>query len=132
MGNSDIDQVLADLGAVMDRIAALPEDDFEGRIQLGQEQKRLRRQAAIWREGVAVDGQLLEAELESLIARWQDLQEQRIDIVMQSGGGSHGGDAFSGAHAMELNRKMDVAHGRDQIEARIAEIRRLLDASREP
>ncbi|MDH5372461.1 MAG: hypothetical protein OEX97_05920 [Acidimicrobiia bacterium] len=126
MDSSGIDRVLADLGAVMDRIAALPEDDFAGRIQLGQEQKRLRRQAALWREGVAVDRQMLEAELERLTARWQELQDQRIDIVMQSGGGSQGGDAFSGAHAMELNRKMDVAHGRDQIEARIAEIRRLL------
>ena len=119
--------ILAKMGELMDRIAALPDDAYEERLQLQEEQKRLRAEAARLRERAPVDRQSLEAELEGLLARWDGLQSQRIDVVMQSGGGSQGGDAFSGAHAMNLNRQIDEAHGRRAVEDRIAEIRRQLE-----
>ena len=115
------------MGRVMDALSALPEDALDDRLRLQQEQKHLRAEAARAREGVAVDRKSLEAELEGLLERWDGLQKQRIDVVMQSGGGSQGGDAFSGAHAVKLNQQIDASHGRAGVESRIAEIRRLLE-----
>jgi hypothetical protein len=123
----ELDGILAEMGRVMDTLSALPEDALDERLRLQQEQKRLRAEAAQAREGVTVDRESLEAELEGLLERWDALQKQRIDVVMQSGGGSQGGDAFSGAHAVKLNQQIDAAHGRAGVESRIAEIRRLLE-----
>lgn len=122
----NLDRVLARMGELLDRLAALPEDAFEERRAISEEQERLRGQAARIRESAPVDREALTAELESLVERWDAIQDQRIDVVMQSGGGSQGGDAFSGVYAMKLNKQIDVAQGRHEIEARIKEIRRLL------
>lgn len=122
----ELDQVLAEMGRVMDELAALEDDAFDQRFRLLQEQKRLRVRAAELREGAPVNREALEAELASLVDRWDAIQEQRIDVVLQSGGGSQGGDAFSGAYAVRMNQEIDQALGRDRIESRIAEIRRLL------
>ena len=123
----ELDQILADMGRVMDDLGALADDAFEERLRLLQEQKRLRVRAAEVRSAAPINREALEAELAGLLDRWDGIQDQRIDVVMQSGGGSQGGDAFSGAHAVRMNREIDQALGRDQIELRIAEIRRLLD-----
>jgi hypothetical protein len=128
----ELDQVLADMGRVLDDLGALGDDAFERRLQLLQEQKRLRVRAAELRATAPINREALEAELEGLLDRWDGIQDQRIDVVMQSGGGSQGGDAFSGAHAVRMNQEIDRALGREQIESRIAEIRRLLEASNNP
>ncbi len=122
----ELDRLLAEMGRVADDLAALPDDDFEGRYRLRQEQERLRARAKELRDAAPIDRASLQAELEALTARWDSVQGQRIDVVMQSGGGSQGGDAFSGAFAVRMNREIDAALGRDEIEARIKEIRRLL------
>jgi hypothetical protein len=126
MLSDDLNALLAEMGRVLDQLAALPDDAFDDRMRLQSEQERLRAALAILGERATVDRPSLEAELEGLLARWDALQSQRIDVVMQSGGGSFGGDAFSGAQAVELNRKIDASHGREAIEVRIAEIRQLL------
>ena len=123
----DINNVLAEMGEIMDQLASLPDDAFGERHRLRQRQKELRSIAADLREGTPVDRQSLQSELEQLLERWDALQKERIDVVMQSGGGSQGGDAFSGAHAAQVNRQIDAARGRAELEARIGEIRRLLD-----
>lgn len=125
MGVNDLDEVLAKMVGVMERLSALPDDAYAERMELQHERESLRNQAAVLREGTAIDRVSLEAELAGLIARWESLQGERIDVVTQSGG-SYGGDTLSGMHAMELNRQIDASHGRDRIEARIAEIRHLL------
>lgn len=126
MDVENLDGVLARMGELLDRLAALPEDALEERQEISEEQERLRGHAAQIRESAPVDRRSLTAELGALVERWDALQDQRIDVVMQSGGGSHGGDAFSGVYAMKLNKQIDIAQGRAQIEARIKEIRRLL------
>lgn len=125
MGTADLDEVLAKMVSVMERLAALPDDAFAERLELQHEQDRLRNQAAVLRDGAAIDRASLEAELASLIERWEQLQGERIDIVTQSGG-AYGGDTVSGLHAMELNRRIDASGGRGRLESRIAEIRDLL------
>lgn len=127
METNDLDGIVAEMGRVMDRLAGLPDDAFEERHLLKEQQKSLRERAAIARIGAAIDRPALEAELEHLLTRWDALQKNRIDVVLQSGGGSQGGDAFSGAHAVRVNRQIDAAMGRQQIEDRIADIRRLLE-----
>ncbi|NNC40041.1 MAG: hypothetical protein HKN95_05035 [Acidimicrobiia bacterium] len=123
----ELDQILADMGRVMDDLGALADDAFDERLRLLQEQKRLRVRAAEVRAAAPINRAALEAELAGLLDRWDGIQDQRIDVVMQSGGGSQGGDAFSGAHAVRMNQEIDQALGREQIELRIAEIRRLLE-----
>ncbi len=125
MGEYDLDEVLAEMRRVMERLSALPDEAYAERVELQHEQKLLRARAAVLRESAPIDRESLEAELASLIARWEGLQGERIDVVTQSGG-SYGGDTLSGMHAIELNRQIDASHGRDQIEARIAAIRHLL------
>lgn len=122
----DLDQVLSEMGVIMDRLGSLPDDAFEERFQLRQRQKQLRALAAELGEATPPDRSSLEAELEHLLHRWDGIQKERIDVVAQSGGGSQGGDAFSGAHAVRVNQQIDAARGRNEIESRIAEIRRLL------
>jgi hypothetical protein len=124
----DIDQVLQEMGANADRLASLAEDAFDERLELRQRQEQLRLIASDLSARAPVDRHALQAELDHLLGRWDALQKERIDVVAQSGGGSQGGDAFSGAHAVRVNLQIDAARGRDQIESRIAEIRRLLDS----
>lgn len=124
----DLDQVFQEMGRIADRLAALPVEAFAERLELRQRQEQLRLTASDLSARAPVDRHALQAELEHLLGRWDALQKERIDVVAQSGGGSQGGDAFSGAHAVRVNLQIDAARGRDQIESRIAEIRRLLDS----
>ena len=123
--------MIQEMGRIADRLASLPESAFEERLELRQRQDQLRATALELGESAPVDSKALQVELDHLLRRWDALQKERIDVVAQSGGGSQGGDAFSGAHAVRVNRQIDAARGRDQIESRIAEIRRLLDTKPE-
>lgn len=125
----DIDEVMADLLEIRDRLDALDPDDREARARLEARREELRAEAreieaAADPAGVAAR---LRRELELLTARWNELADKRIDVVKQAGGGSLGGDFGFATHAQDVNREIDAAGGRAEIEARIAEIRAKLE-----
>ncbi len=71
----------------------------------------------------------LELELEEAERRWIELQHERIDPVRHSGG-DFGGDIKAGVDVIYMNKKIDAARGRAELEARISELRRVLEVRR--
>ena len=69
---------------------------------------------------------VLELELEEAERRWVELQKERIDPVRHSGG-DFGGDIKAGVDVIYMNKKIDAAQGRAELEARIAELRRQIE-----
>ncbi len=108
-------------------------DSPSERRQLLERKTDLQRQArAVADEGVP--DLVLELELQEAERRWVELQHERIDPIKHSGG-DFGGDIKAGVDVIYMNKKIDAAQGRAELEARIAELRRILDArrsSREP
>lgn len=99
-----------------------------------ERQRLLERKADLQRRArvVADDGVpdlVLELELEEAERRWVDLQHERIDPVKHSGG-DFGGDIKAGVDVIYMNKKIDAAQGRAELEARIAELRRILEQRR--
>ena len=72
---------------------------------------------------------VLELELEEAERRWVELQHERIDPIKHSGG-DFGGDIKAGVDVIYMNKRIDAAQGRAELEARIAELRRTLEERR--
>ena len=77
----------------------------------------------------AVPDLVLELELEEATRRWIELQHERIDPIKHSGG-DFGGDIKAGVDVIYMNKKIDAAQGRAELEARIAELKRVLETRR--
>jgi hypothetical protein len=69
----------------------------------------------------------LELELAEAERRWTTLQRDRLDHVKYAGGGAFGGDVQAGADVVYMNKRIDAAQGREELESRIAELRRLIE-----
>jgi hypothetical protein len=114
----DIDEILDELNRIRDRLSEELEGDEYAELIARRDQ--LRRQA---REAYPTTKEALGAELGRLVAAWERLQKQRIDPVKQAGGGSAGGDFGFAADAVRLNRHIDAAGGREDLEKRIRELK---------
>ena len=71
---------------------------------------------------------MLRAELERLLATWDRLAGHRIDVVQQAGDLAAGNFGFT-TDAVALNRRIDSAGGRADLEARIRDLRARLAAA---
>jgi hypothetical protein len=129
MGVRDLDAVMADLMEIRGQLEALDPADNETRRQLLARREELRAEAREIEAAADPAGSAarLRRELEILELQWQELADKRIDVVKQAGGGSLGGDFGFATHAMDVNREIDSAGSRDEIEARIAEIKAQLE-----
>lgn len=74
----------------------------------------------------------LETELTEAKRRWLALQHERIDHVKHAGGGDFSGDVRAGADVIYMNKRIDEAQGRAELEARIATLRRMIDERHSP
>jgi hypothetical protein len=72
----------------------------------------------------------LESELAEAERRLTMLEKDRLDHVRHAGGGDFSGDIQAGVDVIYMNKRIDAAQGRDELEARIAELRRLIAARR--
>lgn len=127
------DQQLADLGAELGRLNeeyhGLPSDDFPARIELKDRIREVRAEIARLRSRPTPENRAaLEAELRRAEEQWEALADDRIDVVKQAGGGSLGGDFGFAADAMRINREIDAASGRADLEARIIRLKEQLAA----
>jgi len=125
----DLSEVLADLIATRSDLDAAPADGNERRVELNAALDRLRIEARQIREAdyPAEMARQWRTDLAELIYKWDQAASERVDVVRQSGGGSAGGDFAFAADAMRINRMIDSDRGRADIEARIQELRNLLD-----
>ena len=99
-----------------------------GRIELRERRDALQAEARDIHEAAhpGAKERRWRVELAELEADWERLAHTRIDVVERAGGGSAGGDFGFTAHAVQLNRAIDEAHGRGRVEDRIKELRSLL------
>ncbi len=128
MAEADIEQLgdlVKELAAVQDELLALDDDAFARRHELLKRQDELREQVA----GLQVDPDVgrsradLEAELEALRERLEAIRAQRIDPVVQAGGGDSG---WGNIGASQINRGIVDAQGGEAIKERIAQIEQRL------
>ena len=119
---SDLDRILEELSSIRDRLQEAI-DDAE-RVDLVDRRDELRIEAR--RAAPASPGEL-EEQLDRLVKAWERLQKQRIDVVKQAGDLAAGNFGFT-SDAMLLNRQIDEAGGRDDLEQRIRELKAKLAA----
>ena len=116
----NIDEILLELGRIRDRLEmGLDRDDLAVLLERRAELRRLAREA------VPTTRAALRSELELLIEEWDRLARERVIPVPASGTG--GGDVGFIADATELNRAIDTAGRREELEHRIRELRDRLD-----
>jgi ClpP class serine protease len=120
----DLDDLRRELSRLHLELGDVPEGDLERRQSIHEQQEKLRSEV---QQLLAADRTALEAELADLEQRWKQLAAKRIDVVAQAGDISAGGNFGFTADAQRINRAIDEAHGRTQIEDRIKRIREMLD-----
>ena len=122
----DADAIWHDLQRINSLLAETESPSDRQRL-LDQKADLQQRARTVADEGVP--DLVLELELEEAERRWVELQHERIDPIKHSGG-DFGGDIKAGVDVIYMNKKIDAAQGRAELEARIAELRRALEARR--
>ncbi len=111
----------------LNALLAVTESTSERQRLLDRKTDLQNRARAVADEGVP--DLVLELELEEAERRWVELQHERIDPIKHSGG-DFGGDIKAGVDVIYMNKRIDAAQGRAELEARIAELRRTLEERR--
>ena len=127
----EFDQALRRLSEIVDELTRVPVDDFPKRNVLMRERDALRNQLAELRGTDDPDAERstedLTRELKGLESSASALQAQRIDAVVQAGGGSPGGGQMGNLGVTALNSRMTEATGLAALVRRIERIRSILD-----
>lgn len=111
-----IDEILLELGRISDRLeSGVDRDEQAALLARRAELRRLARDA------VPTTRAALRSELELLVKQWDRLAKERLMPVPASGTG--GGDVGFITEATGLNRAIDAAGGREELERRIRVLR---------
>ena len=125
---SDISSLTKELADVDEQLRALPDDAFADKYALLKRQDELRERAAQF----AVDAdkerstEALLSELSGLRSQLAQLDGQKIDLVVQAGGGAVGMSNMGNLGGVALNARMTDASGASRIQARIGVIKGVL------
>lgn len=123
------DRVLWELAELTEQLAQVPHHDYVERARLAARQVELREQAAALWGAAGRSRESIAAELRRLETMRSDLIEHgHVNPAAYSGGGPGGGFALP-IDAWKLNRQIDAAQNRDELESRIAELREELAAA---
>jgi len=114
---TDLDRILGELASIRDRLQEAI--DATERLELLDRREELRSDA---RQTSPTSPEELKKQLERLVQAWDRLQKQRIDVVKQAGDLAAGNFGFT-SDAMNLNRKIDLAAGREELELRIRRLK---------
>lgn len=124
MTSRDLDEVLADLLEVQDRLLAVPADDFTARAELSNRQDALRSEAG--RARAAIPDGLSAEQLDEQIAHLEEEILNHLDTrPSASAGGPSGGMGGGGIDPdklHEMHRKMAASFG---LEGKREQLRRL-------
>ena len=125
---SDIDAILNELADIDQKLEELPADAYDERITLRSRHEELRQEAAQLAAAAQDDRPTAEiqAELGALRHQLQEIEDGKIDVVMQSGGGGAAGPGAEGLGAIGINQQIDSASGADEIRHRANHLTELL------
>ena len=125
---SDPTDITAKLADVQKRLLDLPDDAFAKKFDLLKERDALREEAASYSETLDRNrsDDELQSELASLRSRAKSIEDQRIDLVMQAGGGSGTGE-MGNLGGTQINKSIEDGHGLPKIRARIGIIKGILN-----
>lgn len=123
MPTPEREELRRELSSIVEQLSDLPPDAFSERVRLRDLQTSLRALLAEPTEGRTRES--LEAELEQLTRRLERLLENRPNVGAMSDGGQ-GGDGL--AQSQQMAWDYDAGQGRQDLDHRIREIRRALDA----
>jgi len=121
---SDVGDLTRKLADVQIKLLALPDDAFQEKYRLREEQARLRAEATDFAgmiDSDRSDDELLR-ELGALRRQMQSIEAKRIDLVSQAGGGSLTGE-MGNLGGVQINKGIDDAYGLPAIKARIGVIK---------
>ena len=123
---TDITTRLAD---VQKRLLDLPDDAFAEKYDLLKERDVLREEAASYSETLDRNrsDEQLQSELASLRSRAKFIEDQRIDLVMQAGGGGASTGEMGNLGGVQINKAIEDGHGLPKIRARIGIIKGILN-----
>lgn len=122
-----LDDINRELAEIQDRLLAAADDGFAEKHRLLVRRDELREMAAGHRidlDADRSDADLL-AELAARRSQLAAVERDRIDMVMQSGGGGSG-SGYEGWGGAQLNQQIDQGQGRDEIVARIGRLTSIL------
>ena len=124
----DIDHITAELARIDAELRALPDDAFEARFRLRQEQDHLREKAAKFAQDIDNDrsDEDLLAELRGLRSQLSQIEAQKIDLVTQAGGGAPGASNMTNLGGVDINQRIMESSGAGRIQARIGRIKGIL------
>ena len=125
MGRAE--DVTRELADVQRQLLDLPSDAFAERYELQKRQDELRSEvrgdSRVFYEDRTSDSLL--NELEALRSQMAAIERQRIDLVIQAGGGTVAGN-MGNLGGVEINKGIDDAHGLPQIKSKIGIIKNIL------
>jgi hypothetical protein len=125
MSTRGLDEVLADLAEVQDRLLAIPADDFSARAELSNRQDALRSEASRVRR--AIPDHLSADQLDEQIAHLESEIVAHLDTrPSASAGGPSGGMGGGGIDPdklHEMHRKMATSFGLDEKRAVLRRIK---------
>lgn len=125
----DVSDLVRRLADVQDRMLALDPRDLSARYELEKERDALRSEASEF-AGQVDEGRSatdIERELAALRAQVEAIIDSKIDLVVQSGGGSNAGPGADGMGGVVLNQLISAAGGMDRIRARISHLEAVLE-----
>ncbi len=123
MPTPEREELRRELSSIVEQLSDLPPDAFSERVRLRDLQTSLRALLAEPTEGRTRES--LETELEQLTIRLERLLENRPNVGAMSDGGQ-GGDGL--AQSQQMAWDYDQGQGRPDLDHRIKEIRRALEA----
>lgn len=123
MPTPDREELRRELASIVEQLSELPDDAFSERVHLRDLQTSLRAVLAEPTEGRTRES--LETELRQLTRRLERLLEDRPNVGAMSDGGQ-GGDGL--AQSQQMAWDYDEGQGRPDLNRRIKEIRRALEA----
>lgn len=107
------------------KLLELPDDAFAEKYDLLKERDALREEAAglsAAMDSGRTDEELLR-ELAALRSQVNQIEKQRIDLVMQAGSGGAGTSEMGNLGGVKINKGIEDAHGLPKIKARLGVIK---------
>ena len=128
-----MEEILAELGEVQDRLLEVEADDYATRAELSNRQDALRLEARQARDEVSVDDlglEQLEREIAHLEAELERYLGTRPSASAGSGGGGPGGGGIDPGFLHAMHRQMDSSFGYTAKEDRLQTLRVRLEELR--
>lgn len=117
--------IVSKLADVQKRLLDLPDDAFEEKYKLLNEQDQLREVASGYAgmvDSERSDEELLR-ELASKRQQMKSIEGKRIDLVVQAGSGGASTGEMGNLGGVQINKGIEDAHGLPAIKARIGVIK---------